>query len=57
MEWHPDIEDDESERPRDPMVDQAKEALRLFFRENQTNVFYQQQLAVFLKTSTFIGSQ
>jgi len=26
MEWHPDIEDDESERPRDPMVDQAKEA-------------------------------
>jgi hypothetical protein len=53
MEWHPDVEDDEAERPRDPMVDQAKEALRLFFRENQINVFYQQQLAVFFENVYF----
>jgi len=35
------------------MVDQAKDAVRLFFRENQTNVFYQQQLAVFFENVYF----
>ena len=53
MEWHPEIEGDEPERPRDPVVDQAKDALRLFFRENSTGVFYQQQLAVLFENVFF----
>jgi hypothetical protein len=53
MEWLPDVESDEVEGPRDPRVDQAKEALRVFYRENPTGVFYQQQLAVIFEDTFF----
>lgn len=53
MEWHPEIEDDEPARPRDPVVDRAKDALRAHFRDNATNVFYQQQLAVLIEDEFF----
>jgi hypothetical protein len=54
VDWQPDEHaEDEPERPRDPMVDQAKDALRLFFRENRTRVFYQQQLAVLFEDVYF----
>jgi len=56
MEWEPDLPDEEevaAERARDPMVDPAKDALRGFFRENQTNVFYQKQLEVLFENTYF----
>ena len=54
MEWHPEIEDEEpAERPRDPTVDRAKDALRAHFRDNPTSVFYQQQICVLFEEPFF----
>ena len=39
--------------PRDKVVDQAKEALEEFFRTNNEDVFYMQQLEVFLEKQFF----
>jgi hypothetical protein len=44
--YEPDIGEEEDERPRDPVVDQAKDAIRAFFDQERTNVFYKQQLEV-----------
>ena len=51
-EWHPDFED-EPDLPHDPAVDRAKLAVRTFFSQNQTSVFYQQQIAVILEDEFF----
>src|SRR5438445_7911604 len=53
MDWFPEIHEDEAERPRDPTVDRAKEALRAHFRDNGTDVFYQHQLAVLFEEPFF----
>src|SRR6266849_6288054 len=45
-DYEPDISEEEEERPRDPVVDQAKDAMRAFFDHERTNVFYKQQLEV-----------
>ena len=53
MDWIPDVEEEELERPRDPQVDPAKDALRAFFRENVASIFYQQQLEVIFEDVYF----
>lgn len=45
-DYEPDIGAEEEERPRDPVVDQAKDAIRAFFDNERTCVFYKQQLEV-----------
>jgi hypothetical protein len=44
--YEPDIGEGEEERPRDAVVDQAKDAIRAFFDQERANVFYKQQLEV-----------
>jgi hypothetical protein len=44
--YEPDIGEGEDERPRDPVVDQAKDAIRAFINKERANVFYKQQLEV-----------
>src|ERR1700683_84692 len=44
--YEPDIGAEDDERPRDPVVDQAKDEIRSFFDQERTNVFYKQQLGV-----------
>lgn len=51
-DYDPDIEQEES-RPRDPVVDQAKEEIRAFFREERAGVFYKQQLEVIFEDRYF----
>ncbi len=49
MEWHSEIEDEEpAERPRDPTVDRAKDALRAHFRDNLIDVNYFCRLAAII---------
>lgn len=45
-DYEPDIREEEDERPRDAVVDQAKDAVRAFFGRERENVFYKQQLEV-----------
>lgn len=51
-DYDPEIEQEES-RPRDPVVDQAKEEIRAFFGEERTSVFYKQQLEVIFEDRYF----
>ncbi len=51
--YEPDIREDEEERPRDPVVDQAKDAIRAFFDRERANVFYKQQLEVIFEDAFF----
>jgi hypothetical protein len=51
-EYEPDIEFVESQA-RDPVVDQAKESIRVFFEQERTNVFYKQQLEVIFEDHYF----
>jgi len=53
MEWNPELDHEEPERPRDPTVDRAKDALRAHFRDNATSVFYQQQVCVLFEDPFF----
>jgi hypothetical protein len=53
-DWEPDYgEPDEKERPRDPVIDEAKETLRRFFDEEPTEVFYQRQLTIIFERTYF----
>lgn len=52
-DYEPDIREDEEERPRDAVVDQAKDAIRAFFEGEQGNVFYKQQLEVIFEEKFF----
>jgi hypothetical protein len=45
-DYEPDIGEEERGRPRDPVVDQAKDAICNFFDGERTSVFYKQQLEV-----------
>ena len=42
----PDIVENEEGRPRDAVVDQAKNSIRRFFEQEPASVFYKQQLQV-----------
>jgi hypothetical protein len=44
---------DEARPPRDPKIDEAKYALRQFFREHQNDVFYSRQLEVKFENAFF----
>ncbi len=46
----PDIVENEEARPRDAVVDQAKNSIRRFFEEEPASVFYKQQLQVLFET-------
>ena len=48
-----DIGQEEEERPRDSVVDQAKDAIRAFFELERRNVFYKQQLEVIFEDDYF----
>jgi hypothetical protein len=52
-DYEPDIGGEEEEPPRDPVVDQAKDAIRRFFDEERANVFYKQQLEVIFENDFF----
>jgi hypothetical protein len=52
-DYEPDIGEDEDERERDPVVDQAKDAIRAFFEQERANVFYKQQLEVIFEDTFF----
>ena len=52
-DYEPDIIEEEEEQPRDPVVDQAKDAMRAFFDQERTNVFYKQQLEVIFERDFF----
>jgi hypothetical protein len=52
-DYEPDIGEEEEERPRDPAVDRAKEAIRAFFDHERMNVFYKQQLEVIFEDDFF----
>jgi hypothetical protein len=52
-DYEPDIAEEEEERPRDPVVDQAKDEIRAFFDRDRTNVFYKQQLEVIFEGDFF----
>jgi hypothetical protein len=53
-DWEPDYEESEEEaRPRDPVVDKAKEELRKFFENEPREVFYQRQLQIIFEQTYF----
>ncbi len=53
-DWEPDYrEPDEEARPRDPVIDEAKEALRGFFDAERAEVFYQRQLTIMFEQTYF----
>jgi hypothetical protein len=52
-DYEPDFEQVEDERPRDAMVDTAKEALRQFFEVERQQVFYKRQLQVIFEDRFF----
>src|ERR1700720_4089319 len=54
-DYEPDIreEEEEEEQLPDPAVDRAKDAIRAFFDEESTNVFYKQQLEVIFEGDFF----
>ena len=52
-DYEPDIGEVDEERPRDPVVDQAKDAIRAFFDRERANVFYKQQLEVIFEEAFF----
>lgn len=52
-DYEPDIRERDEEGPRDPVVDQAKDALREFFNRERGNVFYKQQLEVIFEREFF----
>jgi hypothetical protein len=52
-DYKPDFDDLEEERPRDAMVDTAKEALREFFERERKEVFYKRQLQVIFEDKFF----
>jgi hypothetical protein len=52
-DYEPDIREEEDDRPRDSVVDQAKDAIRAFFDKERANVFYKQQLEVIFEDSFF----
>lgn len=49
-DFEPDIIEDDDAQPRDPVVDQAKDAIRRFFEQEPANVFYKQQLEVLFES-------
>jgi hypothetical protein len=51
--YEPDIAEEQEERPRDPVVDRAKDAMRAFFDHERANVFYKQQLEVIFEDDFF----
>jgi hypothetical protein len=52
-DWEPDYEEVEESRPRDPVVDQAKNEIREFFKPERSGVFYKQQLEVIFEDTYF----
>jgi len=52
-DYEPDIGEEEEERPRDQVVDQAKDEIRAFFDRERTSVFYKQQLEVIFENDFF----
>ena len=53
-DWYePEIEEHDQLRPRDPMVDKAKEVLRAYFEKNNEWVFYKRQLEVLFEKDFF----
>src|SRR5215472_8946979 len=52
-DYEPDVGEEGEERPRDPVVDQAKDAIRAFFEHERANVFYKQQLEVIFEDDFF----
>lgn len=52
-DYEPDFEDFVEERPRDAMVDTAKEALRQLFDNEREQVFYKRQLQVIFEDRFF----
>ncbi|HWY23071.1 MAG TPA: hypothetical protein VNX26_17735 [Candidatus Acidoferrum sp.] len=51
--YEPDIGEEQEERPRDQVVDQAKDAIRAFFDHERASVFYKQQLEVIFEGDFF----
>jgi hypothetical protein len=52
-EFDPELEEAEEARPRDRVVDEAKEALERFFEEHRESVFYQRQIQVIFEDKYF----
>lgn len=53
-DWEPDYQEpDEQERPRDPVIDEAKEELRKFLENESTEVFYQRQMQIMFEQTYF----
>jgi len=53
-DWEPDYREAEEEaRPRDPVIDEAKDALRRFFDAERAEVFYQRQLTIIFEQTYF----
>ena len=52
-DYEPDIREEEESRPRDPVVDQAKDEIRAFFDRERASVFYKQQLEVIFENDYF----
>jgi hypothetical protein len=52
-DYEPDIREEDEERARDPVVDQAKDKIRAFFDEERASVFYKQQLEVIFESDYF----
>lgn len=52
-DYEPEIAEEEEERPRDPVVDRAKEELRKFFESEPAELCYQRQLQVMFEGTYF----
>jgi len=53
-DYEPDLdEEDEEARPRDAVIDEAKDEIREFFERERTGVFYKQQLEVIFEDDYF----
>jgi hypothetical protein len=52
-EFDPELEEPEEARPRDRVVDEAKEDLKRFFEERRGTVFYQRQIQVIFEDKYF----
>ncbi|MGA9305702.1 MAG: hypothetical protein WBW31_09915 [Candidatus Sulfotelmatobacter sp.] len=52
-DYEPDIRDEDGGQARDPVVDQAKDKIRVFFGEERASVFYKQQLEVIFEADYF----
>ena len=52
-DYEPDIGEVDEERPRDPVVDQAKDAIRAFFDRERANGIQKQQLEVIFEEHAF----